>query len=367
MTGRKQRSVLVYSVLTTIWGLCLSLQASAQGGFQRGRANETIDAGTQVTVRTTEPINTSNGDGREFLGTIEQDVVSRNGTVVIPRGSDASLIVRRISNDELTVDLDSVTVNGETYGIVSEATTVDADRRQGIGANQRTGEYVGGGAVIGAIIGAIVGGGKGAAIGAGAGAAAGAGTQVLTRGRSVAVPSESLLTFNLQQPLRIGTGEDLFSRDGHWYREGYGVSPGSAYLQGLRDGRSDADRNREDNWRPNQWPNEQARRDYTAGYTRGYQERASSYNGSQTYGLDTPRANIRIGRDNNVSWKAPNNVRLFVQVDNRAPRLFAEGTSGIQAAPWISPGHVYVFVMRDVRGNEVTREQLDLRRRSNWR
>src|SRR5262249_4995695 len=150
--------------------------------------------------------------------------------------------------------------------------------------------------------------------------------------------------------LRIGTGDNLFSRDGHWYREGYGVNPSSAYLQGLRDGRSDADSNREDNWRPNQWANEQARRDYTAGYTRGYQERASSYNRSQTYGLGTPPANIRIGRDNNVSWQAPANVRLFVQVDNRAPKFFAEGTSGTQAAPWIAPGHVYVFVMRDVRG-----------------
>src|SRR5438045_7124252 len=48
--------------------------------------------------------------------------------------------------------------------------------------NKRTGEYVGGGAILGAIIGGIAGGGKGAAIGAGAGAAAGAGAQVLTKG-----------------------------------------------------------------------------------------------------------------------------------------------------------------------------------------
>ncbi len=35
-----------------------------------------------------------------------------------------------------------------------------------LGANQRTGKYVGGGAAIGAVLGAIFGGGKGAAIGA---------------------------------------------------------------------------------------------------------------------------------------------------------------------------------------------------------
>src|SRR5262249_30757598 len=146
-----------------------------------------------------------------------------------------------------------------------------------------TGRYVGGGAILGAIIGAIAGGGKGAAIGAGAGAAAGAGAQVLTRGRSVAIPSESLLTFNLQQPLRIETADTRFSRDGHWYRQGYGMDPSAAYSRGMQDGRADADGRREDNWRPNQWPSDQARRDYTAGYTQGYEERSSRNTGPQTY------------------------------------------------------------------------------------
>ena len=56
---------------------------------------------------------------------------------------------------------------------------------------------------MGAIIGAIAGGGKGAAIGAGAGAGAGALTQVLTKGRSIKVPVESVLTFRLARPLRV--------------------------------------------------------------------------------------------------------------------------------------------------------------------
>jgi outer membrane lipoprotein SlyB len=61
---------------------------------------------------------------------------------------------------------------------------------------------VGGGAALGAIIGAIAGGGKGAAIGAASGAGAGAGTQIFTRG-SVKVPAESVLTFQLEAPLRL--------------------------------------------------------------------------------------------------------------------------------------------------------------------
>src|SRR5205823_13030320 len=156
--------------------------AAAQG------RSSTIDAGTTITVRTNDTINANDSDGRAFSGVVDQDVVGRNGNVAIPRGSSVELVVRRVSNNELALDLDSVMINGERYGIETEENIVGSQRNQGLGANQRTGEYVGGGAVLGAIIGAIAGGGKGAAIGAGAGAAAGAGAQVLTRGRNVRVP-----------------------------------------------------------------------------------------------------------------------------------------------------------------------------------
>jgi len=66
-----------------------------------------------------------------------------------------------------------------------------------------TAEYTGGGAAIGAIIGAIAGHGKGAAIGAGSGAAAGALTQIVTKGGSIKVPAETVLTFKLDKPLRV--------------------------------------------------------------------------------------------------------------------------------------------------------------------
>ena len=73
----------------------------------------------------------------------------------------------------------------------------------GIGANKKTGEYVGGGALLGAIIGAVAGGGKGAAIGAGVGAAAGAGGVILTKGSQVKVPVETVLNFKLDQDLQL--------------------------------------------------------------------------------------------------------------------------------------------------------------------
>jgi hypothetical protein len=54
------------------------------------------------------------------------------------------------------------------------------------------------------LIGAVAGGGKGAAIGAAVGAAGGAATQVLTRGKEVQIPAETVLTFRLDQPWAIG-------------------------------------------------------------------------------------------------------------------------------------------------------------------
>jgi len=71
-----------------------------------------------------------------------------------------------------------------------------------------TAKRTAGGAALGAIIGAIADGGKGAAIGAGAGGGVGAGSEIITKGDQVKVPSETLINFTLQQevsiPVRLG-------------------------------------------------------------------------------------------------------------------------------------------------------------------
>jgi len=96
-------------------------------------------------------------------------------------------------------------VEGQEYLV--RTSDIQERGKSGIGVNQRTGEYTGGGAALGAIIGAIAGGGKGAAIGAGAGAGAGALTQVLTKGASIRVPAETILTFKLDKPVQIATAK----------------------------------------------------------------------------------------------------------------------------------------------------------------
>jgi hypothetical protein len=139
-------------------------------------------------------------------------VVDGSGNVVIPRASNAKVVIKSASKggrirgaSDLVLDLQAVTINGKHYSI--DTADVSQKGKSGIGANQRTAKYAGGGAALGAIIGAIAGGGKGAAIGAGAGAGAGAITQIVTKGRDIKVPVESVLTFNLDKPLKVVAAE----------------------------------------------------------------------------------------------------------------------------------------------------------------
>jgi hypothetical protein len=182
---------------------------------------ERLPAGTTIEVRTNERIEIKDSsDGRIFNGVVGRDVLDPDGNIAIPRGSNVELIVRNIGDHEMAVDLESVTVGGERYAVSSDDSEISADRRQGVGKNKRTGEFVGGGAVIGTIIGAIAGGGKGAAIGAAAGGAAGVGAQTVTRGKTIKIPAESALTFRLNAPLRISTDPDRGStREGRHYHD----------------------------------------------------------------------------------------------------------------------------------------------------
>jgi hypothetical protein len=167
-----------------------------------------VPSGTQIVVRTNERIDSGSAvEGQSFSATINREVRGESGNVVIPRGAQAGLVIRQLRREsgvgspELVLDLDSITVNGQRYRI--STSDVSRSGNTGIGANRRTGEMVGGGAVLGTLLGALAGGGKGAAIGAVAGAVGGGAVQVLTRGTEVRVPAETELTFRLDQPLHL--------------------------------------------------------------------------------------------------------------------------------------------------------------------
>ncbi len=176
------------------------------GGSNSQGVSRTIATGTDISVRNTDAIDSKTAQvGQIFFASIDKDVLDNTGALAIPKGSDAELIIENAvgggmtSSSELELDIDAVTVQGTRYVVA----TSDYNQKgnQGIGANKRTAEMAGGGAALGALIGAIAGHGKGAAIGAVVGGAAGAGGEVLTKGKEVRVPSETVMTFKLEQDL----------------------------------------------------------------------------------------------------------------------------------------------------------------------
>lgn len=168
----------------------------------RAASGTVVPAGTVVSVRLIDSIDSdASRVGETYRASLDQPVVV-NGQTVAPAGSDATIQIVRIQqggritgNEDVTLALSSFTVNGRTFDVNTSNENVSSSSR-----GKQSAEVIGGGAALGAIIGAIAGGGKGAAIGAGAGGALGAGTQVL-RGQRVKVPSESRLSFTLTRDL----------------------------------------------------------------------------------------------------------------------------------------------------------------------
>jgi len=177
---------------------------AAVGTAGSTRRIEMVPSGTELTVRTSEAIDSSTAVvDQTFAAIVERDIRGGSDTVIVPAGSRAVLVVREVSSGGVTgspdivLDMQSMTVAGRRY-VVSTA-DLKKDMGTGIGKNKRTAETVGGGAALGTIIGAIAGGAKGAAIGVLVGAAGGAGVEVLNKGKDVRVPAETLLTFKLDK------------------------------------------------------------------------------------------------------------------------------------------------------------------------
>ena len=175
-------------------------------GIKAG-ANVTIPAGTRIAVRTIDGIDsTKNHVGDRFQASLEEPLIV-NGNVVVPKGAN---VYGRLAESkesgtftgrsQLRLELTGIVVNGQTVPVATGEYQLTGKSR---GAS--TAKRTVGGAAVGSIIGALAGGGKGAAIGAGVGGGVGAGSEVITKGDQVKVPSETLLDFTLQQELLIPT------------------------------------------------------------------------------------------------------------------------------------------------------------------
>lgn len=166
----------------------------------------TIPAGTVLTVRLNETLSSEkNKPGDRFTATLDQPLIVE-GLVLAERGArvegrvlevEQAGRVRGLASLKVhlvrlhTADGQDVTISTQPFSKTAEPSKAEDAKKIGIGA------------AVGAAVGAIAGGGRGAAIGAGVGGAAGTGAVLATRGNPAVLPSETRLSFRLQEPVTL--------------------------------------------------------------------------------------------------------------------------------------------------------------------
>ncbi len=160
-----------------------------------------IPAGTMITVRTIDEIDSTKvGPGQKFHASIDDPVVVGD-KVIIPRGADCMVQIAQVQeNKELAIKLYNVTVRGKSYDVAANYAQLEATGTSKTKKGARRGIALGG---LGAAIGGIAGGGTGAAIGAVSGVGLGAVSGAMAKGKSLKVPPETRLNFQLRTALPL--------------------------------------------------------------------------------------------------------------------------------------------------------------------
>ena len=89
--------------------------------------NMTLPSGSEISVRTDEAIKaTSANAGHTYAATVSDDVKDANGNVAVPKGARAQLVLVQApdNKDNVTLDLHSVSVNGQRYMVTAQPTTL---------------------------------------------------------------------------------------------------------------------------------------------------------------------------------------------------------------------------------------------------
>ena len=162
-------------------------------------AATTVPAGTRLLVRTDTPIKTGeNAAGDRFSTTLETDVATY-GVVVFRKGSklygrivEGEGAKRLVGKARIVVELTDATVNNQTVPIMTDKLGYEG---KGTGGDTLT--KIGAGTAIGAVLDGKEGAAKGAAIGGG--------VALLTKGKQITVPAQTLLEFRLQQAVTVQT------------------------------------------------------------------------------------------------------------------------------------------------------------------
>jgi hypothetical protein len=168
----------------------------------------TLPEGTVIPVRVTEWLSSDkNQPGDRFSATLEQPLVAKGwvvavrGQVVTGRIAVAKKAPRGGGASELGVELSELTlVDGQVLPVRTQLLQSSAGTATG-----RNAAAVATTTGVGAVVGGAAEGGEGAAVGAVIGATAGIVGVMSTRGKPTVIPPETMLTFRLEEPLRIST------------------------------------------------------------------------------------------------------------------------------------------------------------------
>ncbi len=140
-----------------------------------------VPPGTWLVVRTNDPVNARTAyRSTVYSASVSENVLDQKERVLIPKESPVELGVHSLSYlgpggagmTQLTLDLRSVTVNGVRYPV----DTTGEPNAGGLGVDHYTAKWVGGGERVG---------------------------KVLASGRRINVPAETVLAFQIQDPIRL--------------------------------------------------------------------------------------------------------------------------------------------------------------------
>jgi hypothetical protein len=140
-----------------------------------------VPPGTSLVVRTKDTVRTRKSyRSTLYAAIVAEDILDQNGAILIPKESPVELVVRSlpylgpggVGMMVLTLDVGAVTVNGVRYPVESD----DTPGAGGIGVDRGAAKWGGGDEVANGVV---------------------------TRGRRINVPAETVLAFQIQAPLRL--------------------------------------------------------------------------------------------------------------------------------------------------------------------
>jgi hypothetical protein len=157
--------------------------------------------GTLLSVRIAQTLSSAHDrPGDRFSGVLNDPLVI-DGFLIADRGASAegTVVAAKRGTAALALQLDNfTTTDGQTVKL-----RTDTFAKASPPSKEYVVETIAEGAAIGAIIGAAAGSGKGAGIGAAIGGAAGAGDVIMTHGKPAVLPTETLVSFRVWDPVTI--------------------------------------------------------------------------------------------------------------------------------------------------------------------